>query len=57
VITATGKEIVSDFVPYEIGAIERLMKEEGMLQRYPKDQPSAISSRLSALSAERADNR
>jgi Xaa-Pro aminopeptidase len=37
VITATGKEIVSDFVPYEIDAIERLMKEEGMLQRYPKD--------------------
>jgi Xaa-Pro aminopeptidase len=37
IITATGKEIVSDFVPYEIDAIERLMKEEGMLQRYPKD--------------------
>ena len=41
VITATGKEVVSDFVPYEIDAIERLMKEEGMLQRYPKDLPSA----------------
>ena len=40
VITATGKEVVSDFVPYEIGAIERLMKEEGMLQRYPKDMPT-----------------
>jgi Xaa-Pro aminopeptidase len=41
VITATGKEIVSDFVPYEINAIERLMKEEGMLQRYPKDMPTS----------------
>ncbi|MBI1766029.1 MAG: aminopeptidase P family protein [Acidobacteria bacterium] len=37
IITATGKEIVSDFVPMEIDAIEKLMKEEGMLQRYPKD--------------------
>jgi Xaa-Pro aminopeptidase len=36
VITATGKEVVSDFVPIEIEAIERLMKEEGMLQRYPR---------------------
>ena len=37
IVTATGKEIVSDFVPYQVEAIERLMKEEGMLQRYPKD--------------------
>ncbi len=37
VITATGKEIVSDFVPMEMDAIEKLMKEEGMLQRYPRD--------------------
>jgi Xaa-Pro aminopeptidase len=37
IITATGKEIVSDFAPMEMDAIEKLMKEEGMLQRYPKD--------------------
>jgi Xaa-Pro aminopeptidase len=37
IITDTGKEVVSGFVPMEIGAIETLMKEEGMLQRYPRD--------------------
>jgi len=37
IITETGKEIVSDFAPMEMDAIEKLMKEEGMLQRYPKD--------------------
>ena len=37
IITETGKEIVSDFVPLEMDAIEQLMKQEGMLQRYPKD--------------------
>jgi Xaa-Pro aminopeptidase len=37
VITSSGKEVVSDFVPAEMDAIERLMKEDGMLQRYPKD--------------------
>jgi Xaa-Pro aminopeptidase len=37
IITETGKEIVSDFVPMDIDGIEKLMKEEGMLQRYPKD--------------------
>jgi Xaa-Pro aminopeptidase len=37
IITATGKEIVSDFVPMDIDAIEKLMTEEGMLQKYPKD--------------------
>lgn len=40
IITATGKEIVSDFVPMDIDAIEKLMTEEGMLQRYPKDAAS-----------------
>ena len=38
IITATGKEIVSDFVPMDIDAIEKLMMEEGMLQKYPKDE-------------------
>lgn len=37
IITETGKEIVSDFVPMDIEPIEKLMREVGMLQRYPKD--------------------
>ena len=37
VITETGCEVVSDFVPMDMDGIEKLMKEEGMLQRYPKD--------------------
>lgn len=36
IITETGKEIVSDFVPMEMDEIEKLMKEPGMLQRYPR---------------------
>jgi Xaa-Pro aminopeptidase len=37
VITATGADILTTFVPMEIDDIEKLMREEGMLQRYPKD--------------------
>jgi len=37
IITADGAEIVSDFVPLEIADIEKLMREEGILQKYPKD--------------------
>ena len=37
IITETGKEVVSDFIPMEVEEIEKLMKEEGMLQRYPTD--------------------
>jgi Xaa-Pro aminopeptidase len=37
VITESGKEIVSDFAPMEMDEIERVMKETGMLQRYPRD--------------------
>ena len=37
VITAAGAEILTTFVPSEIDDIEKLMREEGMLQRYPKD--------------------
>jgi Xaa-Pro aminopeptidase len=37
VITETGRDVVSDFVPLEIEDIERLMKEEGILQMYPMD--------------------
>lgn len=40
IITETGKEIVSDFVPMEIDQIEKVMKEAGMLQRYPRDNES-----------------
>ncbi|MBI3787284.1 MAG: aminopeptidase P family protein [Ignavibacteriales bacterium] len=36
VITEKGAEIVSDFVPMDIDGIEKLMREEGMLQRYPR---------------------
>jgi len=34
VITETGAEVVSDFVPMEIKGIEKLMREKGMLDRY-----------------------
>jgi len=37
VITDTKAEILSDFVPMDMDGIERLMKEDGMLQRYPRD--------------------
>jgi Xaa-Pro aminopeptidase len=37
IITETGIEVVSDFIPMEVEEIEKLMKEDGMLQRYPKD--------------------
>jgi Xaa-Pro aminopeptidase len=36
VITDTGARIISDFVPMDIAGIEKLMQEEGMLQKYPK---------------------
>lgn len=37
VITDTKAEVISDFVPWDMDSIEKLMKEEGMLQRYPRD--------------------
>ena len=37
VITETGKDVPSLFVPMDIEGIEKVMKEEGMLQRYPAD--------------------
>ena len=37
VITDKKAEILSDFVPMDIVGIERLMQEEGLLQRYPRD--------------------
>ena len=38
VITDTKAEIMSDFVPWDVAGIEKLMAEEGMLQRYPRDE-------------------
>jgi Xaa-Pro aminopeptidase len=34
VITETGAEIVSDFVPMDIKGIEKIMRERGMLDRF-----------------------
>jgi Xaa-Pro aminopeptidase len=36
VITDKGARIISDFVPMDIPGIEKIMQEEGMLQRYPR---------------------
>lgn len=41
VITETGAEVVSDWLPSDPDAIEALMAEEGLLQRYPRDAPDA----------------
>jgi Xaa-Pro aminopeptidase len=37
IITETGKEIPSDFLPMDADAIEKAMTGDGMLQRYPRD--------------------
>jgi Xaa-Pro aminopeptidase len=37
-ITETGVEVMSDFLPLEIDEIEGLMKEKGLLQQYPSRQ-------------------
>lgn len=39
VITDRGVEIASDFVPLDIVQIEKQMKGEGMLQRFPRAEP------------------
>ncbi len=44
IITDDGKEVVSDFVPMEIGEIEALMREDGMLQQYPAAKADGWSS-------------
>jgi Xaa-Pro aminopeptidase len=41
VITDTGARIISDFVPMDIPGIEKVMQEEGMLQRYPRMKSSS----------------
>lgn len=37
VVTETGIEVVSDWLPSDPDAIEKTMAEEGLLQRYPRD--------------------
>ena len=37
VIGETKAEIVSEWLPMDIDAIEKVMREEGLLQRYPRD--------------------
>jgi Xaa-Pro aminopeptidase len=36
VITEKGRDVQSDFVPRDIPSIEKIMKEEGLLERYPR---------------------
>lgn len=36
VITETGADIISDYLPMDIEGIEKIMKEEGLLKKYPK---------------------
>lgn len=38
VITETGKEIISEFVPMDRAGIEKLMAEKGLLETYPAGQ-------------------
>ncbi|MFY9552768.1 MAG: Xaa-Pro peptidase family protein [Thermoanaerobaculia bacterium] len=38
-ITDKGAEVVSTEAPWDIDAIEKVMKEEGMLKRYKRDNP------------------
>ncbi len=39
-ITDKGAEVVSNDAPWDIDAIEKVMKEEGMLKRYPRVYPA-----------------
>ena len=43
VITDTGARIISDFVPMDIDGIEKVMRDEGMLQRFPRDKDTTQS--------------
>ena len=35
-MTAKGRDVPSDFVPRDMAAIEKIMREEGILERYPR---------------------
>jgi Xaa-Pro aminopeptidase len=41
VITNNGARIISDFLPMDIPGIEKVMQEEGMLQRYPRSKSAS----------------
>ena len=44
VITETGKRVLPEGLPMDIDAIEKIMREEGMLQRYPRErEPGAAA--------------
>ena len=36
VITEKGRDVLSDFLPRDMASIEKVMKEEGILERYPR---------------------
>jgi Xaa-Pro aminopeptidase len=36
VVTDKGRDVLSDFVPRDMVSIEKIMKEEGLLERYPR---------------------
>jgi Xaa-Pro aminopeptidase len=36
VVTAKGADVLSDFVPRDIAGVEKVMNEEGLLERYPR---------------------
>lgn len=36
VITGKGRDVLSDFVPRDVASIEKIMREEGLLERYPR---------------------
>jgi hypothetical protein len=36
VITEKARDVLSDFVPRDRASIEKIMKEEGLLERYPR---------------------
>jgi hypothetical protein len=35
-ITDTGVRILSDWLPRDIAGVEKVMKEQGLLQKYPR---------------------
>jgi len=37
IITDTGAEVASDWLRMDMDGIEKIMRDEGMLQRYPRD--------------------
>jgi Xaa-Pro aminopeptidase len=44
VITETGKRVLPEGLPMDIDAIEKIMREEGMLQRYPREREAGAAA-------------